>query len=732
MSDMQELNNEHHCGELDMETSKKPAEEINFDEFASAKYDEWKEAAVTALKGAPFDKSMYTPTYEEITLEPLYTAEHTKNLKSSKTLPGESFLTRGADASGYIAKSWEIVQSADSLLPADSNRQIRTELERGGSSVSFLLDGLTMQGLDASVADKANEQRGVSISTLKDIEQLFEEVDLKRYPLYIYAGASAAPLLGFLAAYAKKHGIPLDSLHGCIGADPLGYWLQNGNIFCGADQLFDEMAHGIYWTKEHMPNMRTILIRSTAVHNSGGSAVQEIGCVLAAAVETLRMLGSRQIDVDTFARHIRFEFSLSSNFFMEIAKIRAVREVWAQVIEAFGGSESSKRADIFGRTSFFTKTFYDPYVNMLRNTTEAFSGVVGGLSGLTVGCFDEAVRPGGEFSRRVARNTQILLQEEFSLLQPVDPAGGSWYLESLTNTLASKAWEWFQQIESGGGFSSCIKSGMIQASIEKTLEQRFKKLTSRSDKAVGTNMYPNIQETPLTYDGVKYEDLIQKRCKDLHDILTSRDELKMLKNLEKMTAANCESGELIDAVAASAKEGATLAEVRGILNGGNKDSQEITPLGVHRWTEQYESLRQRTEKFRAETGDNVKIFLANMGPIPQHKARADFVTGFMEVANFDVLKNNGFPTVEECAEAAVASGADIAVICSTDDSYPELVSPLTRAIKAKAPSMIVFLAGAPKEEFKQSYLDAGVDDFISVRSNCLATLTDLQKAKGMF
>ena len=732
MSDMHELNDGHHCSEADGGNSLPSANDISFDEFPPTNYAEWKEAAVSALKGTPFEKSMYTSTYEGITLEPLYTVESTKDLSSAKAFPGEGHLLRGSNASGYIAQAWKIAQPADSPLPADSNAQLREELEKGSTSIALLLDSSTTRGVDADTADKPDERRGVSLSALKDLERLFESVELNRYPIHVYAGASAAPLLGFLAACAEKHGTPLDSLHGCVGADPLGDWLQNGSLCCGTDRLFDEMAHCILWAEKHMPGMRTVLIRSAAVHNSGGNAVQELGCAMAAAVETLRILGTRRVDVDMFARHLRFEFPLSSNFFMEIAKIRAARELWSQVVEAFGGQESSKKAEIFGRTSFFTKTVYDPYVNMLRNTTEAFSGVLGGLDGLTVGCFDEAARPGNEFSRRTARNTQVLLREEFSLVQPVDPAGGSWYLESLTDTLARKAWEWFQKIEAAGGFSACIKSGMIQSAVEEVLAQRFKKLAGRSERAVGINMYANIQETPLTYDGAGLDDLYRERRKELQTFRGSRDEAKARKALDAITVGSMKDGGLIDGLAAAAKADATLGEVRSLLDNDNEKSSQIASLGTHRWTEQYESLRQRTEKFHAKTGGNVKIFLANMGPIPQHKARADFITGFMEVANFEVLKNDGYPTIEECAEAAVASGADAAVICSTDDSYPELVPPLASAIKAKAPAMTVFLAGAPKEEFKQSYLDAGVNDFISVRSNCLATLTDLQKAKGMF
>jgi methylmalonyl-CoA mutase len=727
-----ELNgNPSSCGSSDASSSEISTEEINFDEFPSSNYEEWKGAAVAALKGTPFEKSMYTSTYEGITLEPLFTAEHMKNVGPPEAFPGMGSLTRGVKASGYIASPWEVVQPCDTPSPEGANLQTRREMEKGVTTLSLLLDDATLRGIDADAADvsAAAGGRGVSISTLLDLERLFDSTGLDRRPIHIDAGASSAPLLGFVGAWAEKHGVPCGRLRGCIGADPLGTWLRNGSLSCSIGRLFDEMAHGILWAEKYMPNMRTVLMRGAVVHNGGGSAVCEVASVMAAAVETLRALMERQVDIDAFARHLRFEFSLSSNFFMEIAKIRAVRWVWAQIAEAFGGGDASKKADVFGRTSFFTKTLYDPYVNMLRNTTEAFSAVLGGIDGLTVGCFDEAVRPGNEFSRRTARNTQILLQEEFSLLQPIDPAGGSWYLESLTDTLARRTWELFQKIESEGGFSACVKSGMVQSMVGEVLSQRFKKLATRSDRAVGTNMYPNTQEHPLEREQEDFAKFYEKRREELQKFRASRDEKKAREALESEIANT--GGGIVEWVVSAARAGATLGETRSRLNDGG-GVPAITPISAHRWTEQYEAMRQRTENYKKDRGDNVKIFLANMGPIPQHKARADFITGFMDVANFDILKNNGFPTTDECAEAAAASGADIAVICSTDDSYPELVPPLARSIKEKAPAMRVFLAGAPKEEFKQSYLDAGVDEFISVRSNCLATLSDIQKAKGMF
>jgi methylmalonyl-CoA mutase len=435
----------------------------------------------------------------------------------------------------------------------------------------------------------------------------------------------------------------------------------------------DEMALAIKTAKDSSPKLRTVLLRGAVYHDGGSNAVQEAAYVMAGAIELIYAMQERGLDIDDFARSVRFEFEQGSNFFMEIAKIRAAREVWARIASEFSAGDpdpETLKANIFGRTSFFTKTYYDPYVNMLRNSTEAFSAVVGGVDGLTVGCFDEAVRSGDEFSRRTARNAQIMLQEEFHLTAAIDPAGGAWYIESITESLASKIWETIQDVQSRGGMLACVKSGYVQKAVGDVLQERFKKLSTRSDRAVGTNMYPNLTETPLS-------------------------------GAVKFTPPSAPAG------------------------------TEITPILAHRWTEQFEETRLRTDGYKSRTGDNVKIFLANMGPVSRHKARADFITGFMEVGGFDILTNDGYKTTDECADAAIASGADIAVVCSTDATYPELVPPLTRRIKEEKPSMKVYLAGAPAEEHKQSYSDAGVDEFISVRSNCLSVLNDIQKAKGM-
>ena len=709
----------HHCGGR---TAPEPLPEVDFGEFVPSDYEAWKEAAVAALKGTPFEKAMYTSTYEGITLDPLYTASDTQDLRAARTFPG-SYPLRGASAAGNLRRPWEIAQFCDETLPGDAHEGIVHELDRGASTVAFVLDGRTREGLDAD-AD-GTEDGGVSVSSLDDLDSLLGDLPA-RHPLYIHAGASALPLLALLDALAAKRKISLGTVAGCVGADPLGALLERGNLPAGLDALFGEMAQTFAWARNRETPLRTVLIRGSVFHNGGASAVQEVACAMTSAIETLRALRERGVDVAEFSRRLRFEFSLSSNFFMEIAKLRAARCVWAQIASSFGGDAEAQKAQIFGRTSLFTKTVYDPYVNMLRNTTEAFSGVVGGVDGLTVGCFDEALRPGSEFSRRVARNAQVLLQKEFNLLQPEDPAGGSWYVEKLTDELARKAWEELQRIEAAGGFLKSVREGVIQRDIQSVLQQRFKRLAQRADRAVGTNMYPNPAEPLPEFAEPDRRAQRAERAEALRRFRAGRDGGAVERALEGAAASGT-----ISSAADAASAGATLGELRTALGRKGDGALSVEPILPHRWTEQYEAMRRRTEAFEAEKGDNFKVFLANMGPIPQHKARADFIASFMEVAAFEILRNDGFAEVGECAAAAAASGADIAVICSTDASYPELVPPLARAIKERCPGMGVYLAGAPADDCKDSYVEAGVDGFISIRSNCLETLTGFQRAKGM-
>ena len=703
---------------------------VSFDEFEKPTYERWQAEVEKALKGGDFNKKMFTKTYEGITLQPIYTpALHAEKIPKG-VYPGAGQFLRGTKASGYIKEPWGVAQYVDESLPKDANHASLYEIVKGATVHNIRLDEATRHDQDVQVGASVGVG-GTSLSTMDDCSQLIERFNLKENPLYIETGASAAILLGMLAATVKASKKKTSDLKGLIGADPIGVWAKDGALHISLDTAFDEMAHTVVWAKEQAPELKTVLVSGDAYANGGSNDVQEIAYALSTAVCYVRQLAQRNIDIHTIANSLMFTFSLGANFFMEIAKLRALRVIWSRIMEEFGADESDRAVHVHGRTSAFTKTVYDPYVNLLRNTTQAFSGVVGGLNSLEVSPFDQPIRKSDDFSRRIARNLQVMLQTEFELRQPVDPVGGSWYVETLAAELCEKIWKEFQIIEGKGGIIAALKEGYPQAQVKKILEERFKNLAFRKDVAVGNNMYANMTEELLDPKPENQETLRQKRMSQIDEYLVGAEADAVIKAQATLEAGTTEPGALIGLIELGALHKLTMRQIRKSLDAGDIASETIEPITAHRWTERFEALRMRTEDYKQRTKDNVKVFLANMGPIPQHKPRADFSTGFFEVGAFEVIKNDGHETTADAAKAARESGADVVVICSTDATYPELVPPLAKELKATMPNVTVVLAGAPSKELEPVYREAGVDEFISVRANCYDILNALQDKKGM-
>lgn len=703
---------------------------VSFDEFEKPTYEKWQAEVEKALKGGDFHKKMFTKTYEGITLQPIYTpALHQEKIPKG-VYPGAGQFLRGTKASGYIKDSWGVSQYVDESLPKDANHASLYEIVKGSTIHNIRLDEATRHDQDVQIG-AAVGVGGTSLSTVEDCTQLLERFNFKENPLYIEAGASSAILLGMISATVKATKKQTSDLKGLVGADPIGVWVKDGALHMSLDTAFDEMAHSVIWASEQAPQLKTVLISGDAYANGGANDVQEVAYALATAACYVRQLAQRNVDIHTIANSMMFTFSLGANFFMEIAKLRALRVIWARIMEAFGADESDRAVHVHGRTSAFTKTVYDPYVNLLRNTTQAFSGVVGGLDSMEVSPFDQPIRKSDDFSRRIARNIQVMLQTEFELRQPVDPVGGSWYVETLAAELCEKIWAEFQAIEAKGGIVAALKEGYPQAQVKAVLAERFKNLAYRKDVAVGNNMYANMTEELLDPKPENQDTLRQKRTAQIEAYLAGADPDAVVKAQAALEASTTEPGALIGLIELGALQKLTMRQIRKALDAGDISSETIEVIAPHRWTEQFEALRMRTEEYKQRTKDNVKVFLANMGPIPQHKPRADFSTGFFEVAAFEVIKNDGHETTADAAKAARESGADVVVICSTDATYPELVPPLAKELKETMPNVTVILAGAPPKDLEPTYREAGVDDFISVRANCYEILHTLQDKKGM-
>ena len=472
--------------------------EVKFDEFTVPEWDEWVEACNALLKGQSFEKVMYTKNYEGITFNPIYTLKETDSILPTDNYPGMGDFLRGATVNEYVHEPWGIAQSCDETLPSENNALLKHEVDKGSTAYNIKFDTATLEGVDAAEAAQIGDI-GVNVTTVEDMSVLLNGLDIEKYPFVVYGGASVSSLLALTAASLKAEGKAALALHGVIGANPLGELIKAGKSKKCLDALYDEMADSIKWAQANAPQLRTIFVDSEVFTDGGANAVQEVAYTFAVAVEYVRQMQKRGISVQDAAKAMYFCFNQGANFFMEISKLRALRQVWAAIMQAFDVAEAERAIMVHGRNARFTKTVVDPYVNMLRNTTQTFSSVVGGVATFENAPFDQLIRKGDEFSRRIARNLHVMLQEEFGMMRPVDAAGGSWAVESLTKEIAEKIWAEFQKIEEQGGIYQALVAGYPQGSIAEILDERFKKLEKRSDRAVGVNMYPNMTEEPLEH-----------------------------------------------------------------------------------------------------------------------------------------------------------------------------------------------------------------------------------------
>ena len=713
-------------------TDQQQAEEPNaptFTEFPIPGYDEWREVAVAALKGGTFEKRLITHTHEGIDLQPMYRAEDAADLPHMGTMPGFAPYVRGTQTMGYKIDPWEVNQELAEASPESFNRALLSDLERGQTTVNMVLDTATLLGEDADTPETGYVGKGgLSISSLTDLGKALDGVDLKQTPLFIQTGASGIPMAAMVLALVEKQSGSKEKLSGCIGSDPLGELASTGRLARTLSGAYDDMAQLTAWASANAPDLRTVLVRGHPYHDGGGSAVQELAFAIATGVEYLREMQTRGVAVDQAAPRVMFAFSLGSNFFMEVAKLRAARILWAKVVAAFDGSEDAQKMCIHARTSSWNKTLYDSNVNMLRSTTEAFSGVLGGCDSMHIGPMDEVARVPSDFTRRVARNAHTVLRDEAGLTRAIDPAGGSYYVENLTDTVARNSWDLFREVEKQGGMAKALQAGFPQGQVAGVSAERGKAYAQRRDIFVGTNMYPNAADTPLEVAEIDHAALQQTRAAELKAYRDAVDAQRCKGALEKLAAAAPESR--IEAAVNAVSGGATIGDLCAALCTGEKMDPLINPVAIGRGAEAFEKLRRRSEAFAASTGGLPKVFLANMGPIPQHKARADFSRGFLEVGAFDVIGNDGFETADQAVKAALDSGASVVVICSTDKTYPELVPALTKGMKGAKPDCMVLVAGHPGDQI-EAFKQAGVDDFIHVRAKCYELLDNLQNRIGV-
>ena len=453
------------------------------DDFPPPSLEEWKQAVVDSLKGADFDKVMRTKTYEGITLKPIYTKEDVAGLSFTEALPGEAPYQRGNDPQGFANLGWKVAQAqTDPDLDA-LNRTILDELTRGLTAVNLVLK-------------HDDFPSGIEFRSAEDLATALKGVDLKAAPLMAQLDMDDPDLFAWLEEFCRQSNQNLSELDGCLGFDPTGEFARKGFLNLPLEEVWNRVGAEVSRRVEKAPKLRCLAIDATVYAASGASSAQELAFALSTAIGYIQGLQSGGWEIDKIAPLFQVKLSLGSNFFMEIAKIRAFRMLWSEMIKAFGGNETSRRVWIHGKTSTFNKSAYDIYVNLLRTGTEGFSGVVAGVDSLEIDRFDATLDAQvTEFSQRIARNQQLILAEEAHLSKVADPAGGCYYIESLTAELANQAWKIMQELEAGGGMVRGLKAGIIHTLIETVAQARIDAVHKRRDVFVGVNMYANPNDT---------------------------------------------------------------------------------------------------------------------------------------------------------------------------------------------------------------------------------------------
>ncbi|MFH0734055.1 MAG: methylmalonyl-CoA mutase family protein [bacterium] len=683
------------------------------DDFTPPTYEQWKQVVINDLKGADFDKKLITKTYENISLNPIYTKLDLENLTFTDNLPGFENYVRGSKSSGYLNDGWQISQQLNTPDAEIFNNTIKLELERGLNSISFAIDLASQKGLDADYA-KAEEvgKNGLSISGLNSLTRALKGLDITKYPVHVFTGFSSFPFLMLFAAYCKNENIDSTKVCGSVYANPIGFMLLNGKMPISVEKALNELQLSIELAKKYFPNIKVINSCGFSFNSAGANAVQELAFTFAGVVEYVNALVLRGMAVEDIFNQIRVNFGISSFYFMEIAKLRAAKLLWSNLVKAYGLEPEKYKLFIHARTSAYNQTKYDPYVNMLRTTTEAFSAVVGGIDSLHTNAFDEEFNISDELSRRTARNTQIILKEESQLAKLIDPAGGSYFVEKLTDEVAASSWSLLQEVENQGGMFAAIQNNFVQNEIEKSSDLRKADLAKRKSVLVGTNMYANVKETlpeQKTFDKAAF---IKKRAEYLQKFRVSGTNKKNSAIIEKLyKLVDSKSTELFETGISAFVEGATLGELSNSLHAGTEESISINPLKIYKLAGIFEELRDITENFKKENGSLPKLFLATMGPVKQHKGRADFARGFFEVAGFDVIYPNSLNTTADAVEALIKSEAKVVVLCSTDDTYPEIVPAFMSELKSINSEILVVLAGYPKEQI-EAHKEAGISEFI--------------------
>ncbi len=686
-------------------------------EFKPTSLSDWEKAAAKSLKDKPLS-SLNWVTPEGITVKPLYTAEDTASLPHTNTLPGFEPFIRGPQATMYAVRPWTIRQYAGFSTAEESNAFYRKALAAGGQGVSVAFDLATHRGYDSDHPRVTGDvgKAGVAIDSVEDMKILFDGIPLDKVSVSMTMNGAVLPVLAGYVVAAEEQGVAQDQLSGTIQNDILKEFMVRNTYIYPPEPSMKIIGDIIEYTAKHMPKFNSISISGYHMQEAGANQALELAFTLADGKEYVKTAIAKGMDVDDFAGRLSFFWAVGMNFYLEIAKMRAGRLLWTRIMKGFNAkSPKSLMLRTHSQTSGWSLTEQDPYNNVVRTTIEAMAAVFGGTQSLHTNSFDEAIALPTEFSARIARNTQLIIQEETHITNVVDPWAGSYMMESLTNEMAEKAWAIIEEVEKMGGMTKAVDSGWAKLKIEASAAEKQARIDSGKDVIVGVNKYKLAKEDPidiLAIDNVKVRD---GQITRLQQIKATRDSAKVQAALAALTAA-AESGQgnLLDLSIQAIRLRATVGEVSDALEkvfGRHRaDTQKVTGVyaAAYDSAEGWEQLKAEINDFAIAQGRRPRVMISKLGQDGHDRGAKVVATAFADLG-FDVDMGPLFQTPEECARQAIENDVHAVGVSTLAAGHKTLVPAIIAELKKQgADDIIVFVGGViPRQDYDYLY-EAGV------------------------
>jgi methylmalonyl-CoA mutase len=707
----------------------------------SSSLDAWRKAAAKSAPGGNIDALTWV-TPEGIKVKPLYTRQDVEGLPYADTLPGFAPFLRGPQATMYTVRPWTIRQYAGFSTAEASNAFYRQALNAGGQGISVAFDLATHRGYDSDHPRVTGDvgKAGVAIDSVEDMKILFDGIPLDKVSVSMTMNGAVLPVLAGYIVAAEEQGVSQDKLSGTIQNDILKEFMVRNTYIYPPEPSMKIVADIIGYTAQHMPKFNSISISGYHIQEAGATQALELAFTLADGREYVKTAIASGLDIDAFAGRLSFFFAIGMNFYLEVAKLRAARLLWWKIMQEFAPkSEKSMMLRTHCQTSGWTLTEQDPYNNVVRTTIEAMAAIFGGTQSLHTNALDEAIALPTDFSSRIARNTQLVIQEETHITSVVDPWAGSYMMEKLTQDMADEAWKIIQEVDAMGGMTHAVESGWAKLRIEACAADKQARIDSGKDVIVGVNKYKLSKEDPidiLDIDNHAVRDSQIARLKKMRD---SRDSEKVHAALADLTrCAETGAGNLLDLAVKAMRLRASVGEVSDALEKvfGRFRATQQTVSGIYGGVlageTSWEAIKADIEQFREEQGRRPRIMIAKLGQDGHDRGAKVVATAFADLG-FDIDVGPLFQTPEEAARLAIENDVHAIGVSSLAAGHKTLLPALIKALKDQgADDIIVFAGGVIPAQDYDYLFKAGAKAIFGpgtrIEDSAKITLTEIRKA----